>query len=194
LTSSIRAAALAVIVLAPMTDATGGEFHVTSHTNDSDVVVEGTARLDSDMITAWQVLTDYGSYTRFVPGLRSSRVLRRQGDKVAVEQRADVGFGIFHEQVDVIYEISEHAPAGLDSRIISGCDCGLESSYTLIPSDSGVVLAFKSLLSTGTGIRATFQRRVGERSIRDHFHAIATEMERRSMLARSSTFPEAKPR
>jgi len=177
-----------------MTDATGGEFHVTSHTNDSDVVVEGTARLDSDMITAWQVLTDYHSYTQFVPGLRSSRVLRRQGDKVTVEKRADVALGIFHEQVDVTYEISEHAPAALDSRIVSGCDCGLESSYTLIASDSGVVLSFKSLLSTGTGIRAAFQRSAGERSIRDHFHALATEMERRSMLARSSTIHDATPR
>ena len=194
MTFCFRGAALALVVLGNVTDATSGEFHVTSRTSKTDVVVEGSARLDSDMITAWQVLTDYRAYTQFVPGLRSSRVLRRQGDKVIVEQQADVAFGIFHEEVDATYEITEHAPAALDSRIISGCDCGLESSYTLIPSNSGVVLSFKSLLSTGTGLRAALQRSVGERSIRDHFHALATEMERRSVPARSSAPVDAAPR
>src|SRR5690606_11816354 len=49
--------------------------HVESSRHGDVVEIRAAADLAADRATAWRVLTDYGHYTAFIPGMSVSRVV-----------------------------------------------------------------------------------------------------------------------
>ena len=56
---------------------------------------------------AMAVLTDYDNIARFMPGVRTSRVLTRCDDDVVVEQEAVARFMMFSKPIHLVLEIRE---------------------------------------------------------------------------------------
>jgi hypothetical protein len=150
------------------------------------VRIEGDAVLHAELAQAWAVLTDYDRYNRFVPGVRSSRVIARRGSSVTVEQSGDAGLWPLRSPIRVVYEIVERAPTELRSRVIAGCDCTLESTYSLMPFGSGVRLSYTGQLAGGESFRAALEQAAVERRIAAHLQALAEQIERESVRIHSS--------
>src|SRR5262245_891537 len=89
---SLRAALLAVLVAAAAVPAAAEEGFETA--------VELAAPVD----VAWRVLTDFGSWPRFVPGLK----------RIAVEERPDRHVALRHETESVGLAIDFTAVGSLD--------------------------------------------------------------------------------
>jgi len=55
----------------------------------------------------WAVLTDYEQIPRFMPGVRTSRVLEREDGRVRVEQEAVSRFMMFSKRVHLVLDVAE---------------------------------------------------------------------------------------
>jgi hypothetical protein len=168
------------MLIACIARAEAGEVALDARPIDGSVVIEAAASLDSDQATAWRVLTDYGRYDQFVPGLHSSRVLTRAGRAVRVEQSGDAYLGPLRNGFDVVFEIEEHPEASVQSRIVAGCDCTLQSNYVLRPSGTKVRLVYSGRLAVGGSIGRGLEEAVVERWIGRHLTALVAEIERQS--------------
>ena len=74
---------------------------------DGDTIdVHASAVLKASVATAWSVLTDYGRYSEFIPDLRVSRVVAREGAKITVEQSGDAALWRFRIPIDVTFALA----------------------------------------------------------------------------------------
>ena len=146
-------------------------------TDDGEVSIVATALIAADIRTAWGVLTDYERYPEFIPGVRSSHVVMRQGDRARVEQSVDPPLFAFRPMA-VEYEIRESGPGRLHSL---GTAQGslLDSAYRLTATDAGVRLDYTGRLVVPPGWLAPLSRRTGERMLAQEFQALADEIELR---------------
>ena len=71
------------------------------------VTISASAVMRVDPHIAWAVLSDYDHLARFIPDVKSSRVISRHGNVVRVEQTGDIGFLFYKEPVNVIFEVHE---------------------------------------------------------------------------------------
>jgi hypothetical protein len=147
--------------------------------NGDTVLIEAHARLDADLATSWDVLTDYAHYPAFIPGLRASRVVSRQGASATVEQASD-GLWLFAAPMHVVYAVTEAAPSRVESRIVSGCECTLASTYSLTHAGDAVTLAYAGRLTLNGGLLAPVERAAAGRAVVREFRALADEIERRA--------------
>ena len=75
-------------------------------------IIRASVVLNADAATAWRVLTDYDRYTEFIPNLRVSRVVARQGTTVTVEQSGDAALWLFKMPLDITFEIMRFRRTG----------------------------------------------------------------------------------
>jgi carbon monoxide dehydrogenase subunit G len=146
-------------------------------------LVRAYARIAATRATAWRVLTDYDRYARFVPGVRASRTLARDGANVIVAQSDDVAVGPLPLRVDVTYDIVESPPDRLRSRAHAGVLPVLDSVYALVPDASGVRVDYVGRIEGGLPLVAPMAQSTLAASVTRKFKALADEIERRTRIA-----------
>ncbi|HEY7903420.1 MAG TPA: SRPBCC family protein [Casimicrobiaceae bacterium] len=177
-TFAARHAAL-LLALAAVPAAAAATIDVHLQRNGDTVLIEARALLEADAGTSWQVLTDYARYPAFIPGIRSSEVIARTGSNVTVAQTGDAVW-LFGAPVHVVYEITEWPMSRVESRIASGCECTLESAYSLAPSGEGVAMTYGGRLTLHDGILTPIERAAAGRAVVREFRALAEEIERKA--------------
>ena len=170
-----------------------GDVAIDVQQHDATVIIRASAIVDTDAATAWRVLTDYGRYREFVPGLRTSRVLARAGPQVTVEQSGVAPLWLLSVPMTITYDIVESPPARLRSRATIPGAGVLHSSYALVPTDAGLQLVYLGTIAITPGPMTALREGAAERAIEGHFRALADEMERRSkrLGPRMATGPQA---
>src|SRR2546430_317601 len=106
------------------------------------ITVNASALMQVDARIAWEVLSDYDHLAQFIPDMKSSRVVSRDGNRVRVEQKGDFGFFFYRQPVEVMLEVAEEPRRRIDARRISGNIRDLETRYELETSDAGVKLDY----------------------------------------------------
>jgi len=178
--------ASAFLVLAPWHAASGAIGVETERRGDA-IVIHASANLDAGVETAWQVLTDYGGYVRFIPDLQVSRVISRRGATVIVEQSGTARLWLLRIPLEITFEISELPRHSLRARAVSGNLRNLESHYLLTPTSSGTRLEYTGHVVPGFHLFArTEEYAVGENVTRQ-FRALVDEIERRGAPAGNGT-------
>lgn len=145
--------------------------------DDDAFVIEASASLRADAATAWRILTDYGEYPRFIPGIRRSRVVGRRGALVTVEQSDDALLWPMHWPLRITYEITELPPDRIESRAVASLMPTLQSRYRLTPTPAGVRLDYSGHVGGGLGTR-DFEEWLIRRTVSRQFQALADEIER----------------
>ena len=177
-----RAATLLVLmplVVAGFAPVHAGESaHVESSRHGDVVEIRASADLVADRDTAWRVLSDYGRYTGFIPRLRQSRVVSRDGTKVIVEQVGTAALGPLRIPIEITFEILESPPVGLASRALSGSLESLESRYTLSSREQGSRLVYTGRVRPGFPLLGSFGQAAVEANVAAQFHALVDEIER----------------
>jgi hypothetical protein len=183
--------ALAFLFLAPR-PASPGPVGVETERRGDAVEIHAAANLDADVATAWQVLTDYDGYTRFIPDLWVSRVVARHGTTVIVEQSGAARLWLLRIPLEITFEISESPRHSLRSRAVAGSMRALESRYVLTPTSSGTRLEYTGHVVPGFPFFArTEEYAVGENVTRQ-FRALVDEIERRGAPADHGTVSGAR--
>jgi carbon monoxide dehydrogenase subunit G len=150
------------------------------------VTVSASVLMHVDLRIAWAVLSDYDHLSKFIPDMESSRVVSREGNKLRVEQKGDVGFLFYREPVNVILEVDEEPPRRIVARSISGNIKGLETRYELYSSGAGVRLDYTGRFVPGFSIPPLIGMPIVSRLIERRFRAMVDEIQRRDALARGA--------
>jgi carbon monoxide dehydrogenase subunit G len=150
------------------------------------VTVSASAVMRVDLRVAWAVLSDYDHLSKFIPDLQSSRVVSREGNKVRVEQKGDVGFLFYREPVNVTLDVEEEPPRRIVARSVAGNVRGLETRYELHSSSAGVRLDYTGRFVPSFSIPPLIGMPIVSRLIERRFRAMIEEIQRRDALARSA--------
>jgi len=75
---------------------------------------EALIELDADAHTVWETITDYGGLSRFMPGIRSCRVIERKAvaesaESLVVEQQGEFRFMMFAQSMTVRLNIENES-------------------------------------------------------------------------------------
>lgn len=93
-------------------------FQTTRHGDSFEV--RAIAEIDADVADAWKVLTDYGRLVDFIPGMRESRVVSRDGSNVVFDQSGKASLLFFTFPMSVRLAIDEYPNDRIVSNAISG--------------------------------------------------------------------------
>lgn len=157
----------------------------TSHEGEF-VTVSASAVMRVDPRIAWAVLSDYDHLAQFIPDMKSSRVVSRDGHKLRVEQTGEVGFIFYKQPVTVTLEVDEEPPRRITARGVEGNVKGLESYYELHASGPEVRLDYAGRFDPDFAIPPLIGMPVMRRVIERRFRAMVEEIQRRDALARDA--------
>jgi carbon monoxide dehydrogenase subunit G len=148
------------------------------------ITVAASADLKADLQIAWEVLSNYDDLARFIPDIRSSRVLKRDAGGLVVEQKGEFGVLFFRRAVEVTMEVSEERPRHIVARAISGSLKDMETRYDLLPSERGVKLGYHGHFVPDFFLPPLIGLPLVRRTLERRFRAMTEEIERRAALAR----------
>jgi carbon monoxide dehydrogenase subunit G len=187
---SFRAASLVILALAAASvPALAQEVSIRTGRDGDFITVSATAVMKVDQHVAWAVLSDYDQLAKFIPDMKSSRVISRDGNNVRVEQKGDVGFFFYREPVNMLLEVLEEPPNRITARGVEGNVKGLETRYELHPSGSGVKLDYAGRFVPDFTIPPLIGMPIMNHLIERRFRAMVAEIQRRDALARKAPKP-----
>lgn len=172
----------------------GAEIEVkTSHSGDV-VSVQAQATIAAPIEVVWATLTDYERLPEFIPGLKKSKVIARNGNTAVVQQSGEARFFFASVPIEVTLESSENPPHSIDVRRVSGSIKRLDGRYETqvlegIPSQ--VVLRWIGMIQPENGLPPLIGEALMRRSIRQQFTGMVGEIERREALRQQSLTPQA---
>jgi carbon monoxide dehydrogenase subunit G len=149
------------------------------------ITVTASADMQVDPRTVWAVISDYDHLAEFIPDMRSSRVIRRDGDQVLVEQTGEFGFLFFRQPVEVRLAVSELPQRRIVAHAVGGNLQSMEGRY-LVESlaNDQVRLSYSGRLVPGFQV-PPFVSRLAVRSTMDRqFRALVQEILRRDLAVR----------
>lgn len=147
-----------------------------------DVIqVHATATVKAPMELVWATLTDYERLPEFIPGLKKSRVIARNGASTTIEQSGIAQFLFLTVPIEVTVESTERPPHYIEVRRVAGTLRQLQGRYETEPMPE---LGFVQLRWTGSiepenGLPPLVGESIMRRSIRSQFTGMVREIERR---------------
>ncbi len=151
------------------------------------VEVRARATIDAPLSVIWTTLTDYERLPEFVPGLKKSRVLSRNGQSAIVEQSGEARFLIFSFPIDVTLESVEKPPSSIRVRALAGTLRHLEGGYEVEPDPGSgkFLLRWTGTIAPDVSLPPLFGEVVMRMSIQDQFTGMVTEIDRREAQRRA---------
>jgi len=149
-----------------------------------NITVSASALMQVDARIAWEVLSDYDHLAQFIPDMKSSRVVSREGNRVLVEQKGEFGFFFYRQPVDVTLEVLEQPPRRIDARRVAGNIRELETRYELGTSAAGVRFDYSGRFIPAFSLPPLIGMPIVRRIVERRFRAMVEEIVRRDALAR----------
>ena len=95
---------------------------------------------------AWDVLTDYERYPRFISSMRRSKIVSKSQQGSIVEQQGRFGFLFFSQDVTVHLLVSESPNTIVEAHVVDGDFRVMDGRYELTPVGSHVRLSYSGRL------------------------------------------------
>jgi len=131
--------------------------------------------------TAWEVLTDYDNFDRFLPNVASSKIISEQGNRLVFEQINVVDLWLFKQEFRVQLEAIKTKPTKVDFKIVDGDLKKLIGRWQLEEVSPGKILVSHAVtVEPGSDTEKPFFYGVYESSLEDTLKAIAFEINKRS--------------
>jgi ribosome-associated toxin RatA of RatAB toxin-antitoxin module len=145
------------------------------------VSVRTTVKAPLDLI--WNTLTDYDHLAQFVPGMKKSRLIERQGKVAVIEQSGHAHLWFFHFPIDVTVEVTEHPSSAIQVRLLKGNLKRLEGQYEIEKiSDDLYALRWSGTIEPGIAVPSFLATDLMRKNITEQFLGMVHEIERRAAL------------
>ncbi|SNS86392.1 Polyketide cyclase / dehydrase and lipid transport [Noviherbaspirillum humi] len=108
------------------------------------VVVEASVLVPASVGEVWSVLIDYDHMADMFPDIESSRVLKRSGNQLQVEQKGAVRFGPFSVPFESIRDIQLFPPREVRSSVAGGSLRSGTALTRLVQEEGGVRVVYYS--------------------------------------------------
>jgi ribosome-associated toxin RatA of RatAB toxin-antitoxin module len=152
----------------------------TSHMGDL-VSVRAQATITAPLDVVWGTLTDYERLPEFIPGLKKSKVIARNGATSTVQQSGEAWFFLTRVPIEVTLESTE-APPNIEVRRTAGTIKQLQGRYetqVLEGTPTQVQLRWIGSVEPENGLPPLVGEALMRRSIRQQFAGMVREIERR---------------
>jgi carbon monoxide dehydrogenase subunit G len=157
---------------------------VESAAGGERITVRASADLQADPAAVWAVISDYDHLAEFIPYMRSSQVLQRDGDRLLVQQKGDLSFLFFHQAVEVRLAVVESGQRLIVARAVGGNLREMEGRYALVELPSGAVrLTYSAVLVPDFAVPPVVGKIVLRSVMAKQFDALVVEVRRRAAVA-----------
>ena len=131
--------------------------------------------------TAWEVLTDYDNFDRFLPNISSSKILESNGDRILFEQTNLVDLWLFQEEFTVQIAAVKTKPSKVDFKLFDGELKKLVGRWVIDEIAPGKILVSHTVeVEPGSDTEKPFFYGIYESSLEETLKAIAVEITKRS--------------
>mgnify|MGYP000899917479 CR=1 FL=1 len=145
---------------------------------DGEYVIDGTLQVPVTVAVAMAVLTDYDRMATFLPDMRESRVLSREGARWLVRQTGTTRLGPFGFDYEVERAVEIDADT-VRSRALKGNMRKLEMETHVVATDGGVSIHYRAVLVPDFWVPPLIGPRAMRAQAEKQFEALAAEMKRR---------------
>lgn len=183
--NTVAAALLLAATLAAQPAAAAGEIRFEADGEGELITIIASADMQVDPRTVWAVISDYDRLAEFIPDMHSSRVIRRDGDQVLVEQTGEFGFLFFRQPVELRLSVAESPPRRIVAHAVGGNLRSLEGRYVVESLPGGEVrLSYSGRLVSGFQVPPFVSRMAVRNTMARQFQALVQEIVRRDVSAR----------
>jgi len=106
-------------------------------THGSTVVIDVELPLKVSPEEAWSTITDYDRMTEFIPNLKESRIVSRDGNRLVVEQKGRARRGAVSFAFENVRDVVLVPPRDIRTRLVSGSMRAATSQTRLDRTDTG---------------------------------------------------------
>jgi ribosome-associated toxin RatA of RatAB toxin-antitoxin module len=130
----------------------------------------------------WEVLTDYAGLPRFIPGIATSVVRLRRGNRVHVDQAGEARFLIFTFPIEIQLEVIETPPQSIASRAIGGNLRRMTGRYDIQPdaAQKTSTLRYQGAIEPNFDLPPLVGVAAMRSMVKEQFTAMVLEIERRA--------------
>lgn len=158
------------------------EFSVEAQRNGDAVEVRAHALLDASVALVWQVISDYERLPQFVPGIKRSVVVARNGNRVTVEQSGEARFAFLAFPIEVRLDVVEWPFEWIVSHAVSGNVKRMSGRYEIHPEAArgGVLLRYAGAIEPAFELPPILGVAALRWTIEQQFEAMVHEILRRA--------------
>ena len=155
---------------------------VRSELRDGSVYVETEATIAATFETIWEALTDYDRLSTFIPGMKSSRLLRYEGSTAFVEQKGSAKFLFFELPIEVVVRSIEDRPHTIRIELEEGTLERLSGGYQLRNAGRENLwkLSWSGYIEPSMPIPNFLTERLIRNDLRAQFEGMVIEIQRRT--------------
>ena len=173
--------ALGMLVSAAAAAAPGGQPLISVREEGRVYTVSAQFSVAEPPAVVRAVLTDYEGIARFMPGVRTSRVLERGDGYARIEQEAVSKFMLFSRRVHLVLDVAEEADA---IRFRDRCGKSFtryEGLWTIADRGDRTEVAYELIARPAFDVPGFVLRRLLDRDARAMVEGLRAEMATRSM-------------
>ena len=155
---------------------------VRSELRDGSIYVETEATIAATFETIWEALTDYDRLSTFIPGMKSSRLLRYEGSTAFVEQKGSAKFLFFELPIEVVVRSIEDRPHTIRIELEEGTLERLSGGYQLRNAGRENLwkLSWSGYIEPSIPIPNFLTERLIRNDLRAQFEGMVIEIQRRT--------------
>lgn len=176
-----RLAFAALLAAAPQARAQA-DFSVEAVRRGEAIEVRAHAVLEAPVALVWQVISDYERLPEFVPHLRRSVVVARDGNRLLLEQSGEARFAFFSLPIEVRFEVREQPHDWITSRAVAGNLRRMSGRYELQPdaARASVLLRYSGAIEPGFELPPIVGSAALRSNVEQQFEAMVQEILRRA--------------
>ena len=158
------------------------EVKVAVAQSGSVFVVDADIDFPYPVRTVWDVLTDFDHMAGIVSNLRSSKISRRKGNTVVVQQEGTARFGPLSYTFLSERKVRMEPMKRIVVWQIAGQAKRFESEADLAESNRGTSIHYHAEIEPDSLLARLFGAIFIQHEVEEQFHALAGEMEKRQRL------------
>jgi carbon monoxide dehydrogenase subunit G len=147
--------------------------------NGETVIVDAHFSVPANQHEVWDVLTDFDHMAKFLPNLESSKVIAGSANKVQVEQKGRIAYGLLSFSFENIRDVELAPYHEIRSHLVSGNLKKGEGMTQLTSEGSVTRVVYHNESLPGSWLGAAVSLSVIEKASREQFEAIKNEILRR---------------
>ena len=143
----------------------------------------GLVIAEGNIDSAWEVLTDYNNFDKFLPNVASSTIVSESENNIIFEQTNIVDLWLFQQEFKVKTKVTKSHPNRIDFQIVEGDLKKLIGSWQIqVKSSDKILITHQVEVEPAGDIEKPFFYGVYESSLEETLKAIALEINKRSQL------------
>ena len=138
--------------------------------------------VQSERVIVWRVLTDYENLFRFVPGLRSSRIVSPPGEPLLLEQKGEAGLLFVKVATETVSRIKEVPMQTIRFELVGGTLKSMRGEWSINAHDHAVSVSYHAEIVPGFALPPLIGSAVMSRNVKEMVEGVAREINRRTVL------------